>query len=232
MQRSTTSVELFDREGFTRHTCKFCGKNFWATKETESCGDSSHTEYSFFKDKPKASESTWTSGRSLPHSSRRTATTEVEKYPVVSRWRQDLYFTIAGIQDFQRIENGKMSFEYPANPLVVPQVCLRFSDIENVGVTGRHFTSFMMANQTAFDYPKAGYWRDRTIDLNFNYLTTILGVKKDDLIYGEDVWAMGDFSEFGPSLESFANGSELVNSVFTQFEYVNGNIQRTRWKGG
>ena len=37
---------------------------------------------------------------------------------------------------------------------------------------------------------------------------------------------MGDFSEFGPSLESFANGAELVNSVFTQFEYVNGEIQR------
>ena len=47
-----------------------------------------------------------------------------------------------------------MSFEYPANPLVVPQICLRFSDIENVGVTGRHFTSFTMAGQTAFNYPK------------------------------------------------------------------------------
>ena len=54
-----------------------------------------------------------------------------------------------------------MGFEYSANPLMVPQMCLRFNDIENVGVTGSHFTSFMMANQTAFNYPKEGYWRDR-----------------------------------------------------------------------
>ncbi len=222
-------VALFDKEGFTRHTCKICAKNFWATKETESCGDSSHTPYSFFKEKPKPVQYVqfW---REFADFFKKNGHKEVEKYPVVSRWRQDLYFTIAGIQDFQRIENGKMSFEYSANPLVVPQVCLRFSDIENVGVTGRHFTSFMMANQTAFDYPKAGYWRDRTIELNFNYLTKVLGVKKDDLIYGEDVWAMGDFSEFGPSLESFANGSELVNSVFTQFEYVNGSVHELEGK--
>jgi len=82
----------------------------------------------------------------------------------VSRWRQDLYFTIASIQDFQRIENGKMNFEYNANPLIVPQICMRFTDTSNVGLTGRHLTSFMMAGQHAFNYPKEGYWRDRTIE--------------------------------------------------------------------
>ena len=143
----------------------------------------------------------------------------------MSRWRQDLYFTIASIQDFQRIENGAMSFEYTANPLIVPQTCLRFSDIENVGVTGRHFTSFMMAGQHSFNYPKEGYFRDRTIELNFKYLTEVLGVKMESLVYSEDVWAMGDFSEFGPCLESFSNGLELVNSVFTQFESVKGEVK-------
>lgn len=216
-------VELFDREGFRRHTCKTCGKNFWSINDTDSCGDSSHTEYSFFKEKPRPIKYVdfW---KEFAGFFKKNGHEEVARYPVVSRWRQDLYFTIAGIQDFQRIENGKMSFEYPANPLVIPQISLRFSDIENVGVTGRHFTSFTMANQTAFDYPKAGYWRDRTIELNFNYLTKILGLKKDEIIYCEDVWAMGDFSEFGPSLEDFAGGLEIVNSVFTQFEYVNGAV--------
>jgi len=217
-------VALFDREGFKRQTCKICGKNFWSIKDTDSCGDSSHTEYSFFKEKPKPIKYVdfW---KDFAIFFKKNGHEEVERYPVVSRWRQDLYFTIASIQDFQRIENGKMGFEYSSNPLIVPQVCLRFSDIENVGVTGRHFTAFTMAGQQSFNYPKEGYWRDRTIDLNFNYLTKVLGVKKDELIYGEDVWAMGDFSEFGPCLESFANGAELVNSVFTQFEYVNGEVR-------
>ncbi|MDE1834630.1 MAG: alanine--tRNA ligase, partial [Candidatus Micrarchaeota archaeon] len=217
-------VKLFDEEGFVRHTCRVCKKNFWSITDTDLCGDSSHTEYTFFKDKPKPVkyDEFW---RGFADFFKKNGHAEVARYPVVSRWRRDLYFTIASIQDFQRIENGKMSFEYPSNPLIVPQVCLRFSDIENVGVTGRHFTGFTMAGQQSFDYPKDGYWKDRTIELNFNYLTKILGVKKENLIYAEDVWAMGDFSEFGPSLESFANGAELVNSVFTQFEYINNQVK-------
>ncbi len=217
-------VELFQNEGFTRHTCRICGKNFWSIKERDVCEDSSHTEYAFFKEKPNAIGYVefW---KKFSDFFKRNGHAEIKSYPVVSRWRQDLYFTIASIQDFQRIENGKMSFEYGANPLVVPQICLRFGDIDNVGVTGRHFTSFMMAGQHSFNYPKEGYWKDRTIELNYEMLTKIIGVKKEDLIYNEDVWAMPDFSEFGPSLESFANGLELVNSVFTQFEYVNDNIR-------
>ncbi|MHB1830659.1 MAG: alanine--tRNA ligase [Candidatus Micrarchaeaceae archaeon] len=214
-------VALFEEEGFSRHLCRICGKNFWSIKDRDVCDDPEHTEYSFFKEKPKHISYTdfW---HDFAKFFKKNGHHEIKRYPVVSRWRQDLYFTIASIQDFQRIENGAMSFEYAANPLIVPQTCLRFSDIENVGVTGRHFTSFMMAGQHSFNYPKEGYFRDRTIELNFKYLTGILGVKKDDLVYSEDVWAMGDFSEFGPCLESFSNGLELVNSVFTQFESVKG----------
>ena len=43
---------------------------------------------------------------------------------------------------------NKVVFEFPANPLVVPQTCLRFKDLENVGVTGRHFSSFCMIGAT------------------------------------------------------------------------------------
>ncbi len=217
------STELFKSKGFARRKCSICAKHFWSIMDRETCDDPEHTEYSFFKDKTvKLSYtemwkkfSAFFKGRSHE---------EIARYPVVSRWRQDLYFTIASIQDFQRIENGNMSFEYSANPLIVPQICLRFSDLENVGITGRHLTSFMMAGQHAFDYPKHGYWRDDTISLNYEFLTKVLNVKDNDLVYSEDAWAMGDFSEFGPCLESFSNGLELVNSVFTQFEYTNNKI--------
>ncbi|MGC8651673.1 MAG: alanine--tRNA ligase [Candidatus Micrarchaeia archaeon] len=224
------STNLFKEQGFMRKKCKICGKNFWtADPDRELCGDPSHEPYSFMKEKPKSVSYAefWKRFSKLFGDAGHAI---IESYPVVSRWRQDLYFTIAGIQDFQRIENGVMSFEYPANPLLVPQMCLRFNDIPNTGVTGRHFTSFMMANQTAFNYPKEGYWRDRTIELNFKVLTSLLGIDKKDITYIEDVWAMGDFSEFGPCLESFAHGLELVNSVFTQFSYSNNRIEELKGK--
>lgn len=214
-------VKIFSEKGFERYQCEECKRYFWSTKQRKLCGE--HEPYSFFKDKPQkiGYVEFW---KKFAEFFKKNGHGEISRYPVVSRWRQDLYFTIASIQDFQRIENGAMGFEYPANPLVVPQICLRFSDIENVGVTGRHFTGFMMAGQHSFEYPKKGYWKDKCIELNYKFLTEVLGVKKEDLIYHEDVWAMGDFSEFGPSLESFANGIELVNSVFTEFECVNGRI--------
>jgi alanyl-tRNA synthetase len=210
------STKLFEEKGFVRQKCKVCGKNFWSIAVTNDCGDSSHTEYGFFRDKPRKIGylDFWEKFSAF---FKENGHTIIKRYPVVSRWRPDLYFTIAGIQDFQRIENGKLGFEYSANPLLVPQMCLRFGDIENVGVTGRHFTSFMMANQTSFNYPKEGYWRDRTVELNFKLLTKVLGLPEEEVIYHEDVWAMPDFSGFGPSLENATKGLEICNNVFTQF---------------
>jgi len=223
-------TKTFEKEGFIRKKCSECGKYFWTVDNSrELCGDSAHEPYTFIKDKPRyiSYADFWKKFAKFFEQNKHEV---IEKYPVVSRWRQDLYFTIASIQDFQRIENGAVSFEYNANPLIVPQICMRFNDIANVGLTGRHCTAFMMAGQHAFNYPKEGYWRDKTIDLNYKFLTDILGVKKKDLTYIEDVWAMGDFSEFGPCLEAFSNGSELVNNVFTQFEYSNGKINELKGK--
>ena len=223
-------TDLFEEEGFQRKKCRICGKGFWtADPDRELCGDSEHEPYSFMKAKPTAVKygEFWSTFADF---FKKRGHSVAERYPVVSRWRQDLYFTIASIQDFQRIENGRVNFEYPSNPLIVPQMCLRFNDVPNVGVTGRHFTSFMMAGQLAFNYPKEGYWRNETIRLNYDFLTTVLKVKKEALTYTEDLWAMGDFSEFGPCIESFANGLELVNSVFTEFEYSSGKISELKGK--
>jgi alanyl-tRNA synthetase len=224
------TTKTFDKEGFERKKCTICGKYFWSADSARKlCGDPEHEPYTFMKEKPRAISYSefWNKFSKIFKDSDHEI---IAKYPVVSRWRQDLYFTIASIQDFQRLENGKMSFEYNANPLLVPQICMRFSDTVNVGLTGRHLTSFMMAGQHAFNYPKEGYWRDKTIELNYKVLTELAGVKKKDLSYIEDVWAMGDFSEFGPCLESFSNGVEIVNSVFTQFEYSDGKMEELKGK--
>ncbi len=210
-------VPLFDREGFQRFECPKCGKGYWTTFDTGDCGDSSHTKYSFFKKNPgkttyaefwKKTSDFW----------KKNGHEVIDRYPTVCRWRDDLPFTIASIVDFQRLEQGKVVFEYPANPLFVPQMCLRFPDVANVGVTGRHFTCFMMAGQHAFNTnTEKGYWKDECLELNYKYNREVLNIPKDELIYGEDVWNMPDFSAFGPCIETFSKGSEIVNSVFMQY---------------
>ena len=141
--------------------------------------------------------------------------TSISRYPVVCRWRDDLYFTIASIVDFQRVMGSKVVFEFPANPLVVPQTCLRFKDLENVGVTGRHFSSFCMIGQHSVPNNQ-GYWKDECVDLDYRLLTDQFGIKKEEVVFVEDVWAGG--GSFGPSLEYFVRGLELGNAVFTEFQ--------------
>jgi len=205
-------VEFFQQEGFERRKCPICKKHFWSTGK-ESCGDSSCEPYSFFKEGGNVDYiETW---KRFERFFKDSGHTSIPRYPVICRWREDLYFTIASIVDFMRLEHGVVHFEYPANPLIVPQTCLRFNDIPSVGVTGRHMTSFIMGGQHAFG--SEGYWKDRCLDLNFHYLTDVLGVPKDQLTYIEDVWAMPDLSSFGPCMESFAGGLELANSVFMQY---------------
>lgn len=213
-------VELFKEKGFERKTCPKCGKNFWTLDaEREICGTPPCENYGFIgnpitKEKWDYIE-TW---KRFERFFVKEGHTSIPRYPVIDRWRPDLFFTIASIQDFQRIDQGNMVFEYPANPLIVPQVCLRFNDISNVGITGRHHTSFIMPGQHAFGYPKEGYFKDRCMELNFGFLHGVMGIPEEEIVYIEDLWSMPDFSAFGPSIEAFSKGLELVNHVFMQFQ--------------
>ncbi|MCK4714369.1 MAG: glycine--tRNA ligase subunit alpha, partial [Candidatus Aenigmarchaeota archaeon] len=209
-------VEVFRKHGFKRRKCPKCGRMFWSISK-ELCGDSSCEPYSFLGKKKKADYiDVW---KGFDNYFKKNGHASVPRYPTICRWREDLHFTIASIVDFMRLEGSKVVFEYPASSLVVPQMCLRFNDLPNVGVTGRHFSCFMMAGQHSFNHPneKGAYWKDRCIDLNFGYLNEVLGIKPEKLTYVEDIWAMPDLSSFGPCVETFADGIELVNSVFMQF---------------
>ncbi len=208
-------VELFKREGFLRKKCRSCGKFFWTLNpERRVCGDPPCENYGFIGNPITKKKLDYVQmWKAFEKFFVKNGHEAVKRYPVVDRWRPDLFFTIASIQDFQRIDNGKIVMEYPADPLVVPQMCLRFPDIANVGATGRHHTSFIMGGQHSF----GKYWKDRCIDLNFGFLHKVLGIPKEKLTYIESVWSMPDFSQFGPSLETVSLGLELVNSVFSQF---------------
>lgn len=210
-------VKLFQEQGFVRKSCLKCKRYFWTLDSQRGlCPDDADDTYSFIGDPPTTKRFDYTQAwKEVESFFVKNGHTSVSRYPVVCRWRDDLYFTIASIVDFQRIMGSKVVFEFPANPLVVPQTCLRFKDLENVGVTGRHFSSFCMIGQHSI--PNAqGYWKDECVDLDFRLLTEQFGIKKEEVVFVEDVWAGG--GSFGSSLEYFVRGLELGNAVFTEFQ--------------
>lgn len=207
-------VRLFKERGFERIACEKCGRFFWSSSDRRLCPDDGPDAFSFIGDPPAPRKmdyvEAWDEIRSFFEDNGHTA---VGRYPVVCRWRDDLYFTIASIVDFQRVAGSSVAFEFPANPLVVPQTCLRFSDLGNVGVTGRHFSSFCMVGQHSIE--KGGYWKDECVELDYRLLTERLGIPGSEITFVEDVWAGG--GSFGPSLEYHVRGLEMGNAVFTEF---------------
>ena len=210
-------VKLFENEGFMRKSCTICKRFYWTIDENRiNCPDHSDDTYSFIGNPPTKKRFDYTQAwKEVESFFQKNGHTSVSRYPVVCRWRDDLYFTIASIVDFQRVMGSKVVFEFPANPLVVPQTCLRFKDLENVGVTGRHFSSFCMIGQHSIPNSQ-GYWKDECVDLDYRLVTEQFGVDKKEVVFVEDVWEGG--GSFGSSLEFFVKGLELGNAVFTEFQ--------------
>lgn len=211
------TVETFTDRGFNRRSCRTCGRYFWTLDQDRvDCPDHGADTYSFIDDPPTSRRLDYTeSWRQIESFFVDNGHTSIPRYPVVCRWRDDLYYTIASIVDFQRVAGSKVFFEFPANPLVVPQTCLRFKDMDNVGVSGRHFSSFCMVGQHSVP-DQGGYWKDRCIELDYSLLTGPFGIEPTEITFVEDVWAGG--GSFGPSLEYFVRGLELGNAVFTEFQ--------------
>lgn len=211
------NLNILKERGFSRQRCKNCRKSFWAYEKRERCGDATCIGYEFIGNPPSNKKLTYIETWDLI---KKYFTSHnhgyVAPYPTVARWRDDLYFTMASISNFQPyVVNGEL--EPPANPLIVPQACIRFNDIENVGITGRHYTNFVMIGQHAFNTEKTGlfYWKDKALEHDMGYLKA-LGIEQEDLVFTEDVWVGG--GNYGPCMEYFSQGLELGNCVFMQYK--------------
>ncbi len=233
--REEYEVDFFRARGFIRKKCKICGGYFWTLDpDRETCGDvECEGVYRFIEGRRwNPSWDLHSTIRKWSEFFRERGHEVLDPYPVVARWRDDLEFTIASIVAFQPwVTEGIV--DPPANPLVIPQPCLRFggdfSDIDNIGKTGRHLTSFTMGGQHAFNSDKKWvYWKNEYVIYNFEFMTKILGIKPEELTYKEDVWVGG--GNFGPSLETFSHGLEIVNGVFMQYSYRNGRVVPLRLK--
>ncbi len=210
-------LPFFEEMGFIRKTCKKCGQTFWTLDpDREVCGEPEHNGYQFIGNpagKKRSYTETW---NAMAEFYAKNGHTVIDRYPVVARWRDDLYFTIASIAVFQPYAVAG-EVDPPANPLLIPQPCLRFKDVENVGLSGRHFTNFVMVGQHAFNKPeKEVLWKNEAIELIFRFMTEVVGIPKEEIVFHEDVWAGG--GNFGPSIEYFVRGLELGNVVFMQFK--------------
>ena len=223
-------LDVLIDKGYKRQSCKKCKRNFWAIEDREFCADASCIGYEFIGNPPSNLKlhyvDTW---RRIEKYFVNHGHTSIKPFPTVARWRDDLYFTIASINDFQPyVVRGEL--DPIANPLIVPQPCIRFNDIQNVGITGRHYTNFVMIGQHAFNNEKTGlfYWKNEAIEHDINYLKE-LGINEKDIVFHEDVWVGG--GNFGASLEYFSKGLELGNCVFMQYEELeNGETRELKTK--
>ncbi|MFQ6087045.1 MAG: alanine--tRNA ligase, partial [Candidatus Bathyarchaeia archaeon] len=219
-------VPFFDESGYVRKLCPVCKGYFWTQNPDQTtCGEATPygcASLTFINNPPTRRRFSLREMREAFLSFfERHGHERIKPYPVVARWRDDLYLTSASIVDFQPyVTNGVVP--PPANPLVICQPCIRLVDIDNVGPTfGRHVTMFEMGGHHAFNYPdKEVYWKDQTVRYHHEFVTKELGVKSEEVIYKEDVWSGG--GNAGPDLETIVLGLELATLVFMKFKVVNG----------
>lgn len=202
-------------EGFSRRRCS-CGTYFWTTTERATCDDPVCSGGFRFFDKPPASQDLDYIGvwKRFSEMFQTFGYTPIKRYPVVARWREDTDFVQASIYNFQPyVVSGEVN--PPANPLVVPQFSLRFNDVDNVGITGAHYTGFVMIGQHAF-MPANKFDQHKYFTDIYTWLRKGLGLPKDEITFHEDAWAGG--GNFGPCMEYFSRGLELGNQVYMLYE--------------
>jgi len=216
-------IPFFDEHGFVRKKCKTCGEFYWTQiHDQEICGEAPCQEYEFIGHPPAKKRYDIPGMRELFLSFfEKKKHKRIAPYPVVSRWRDDLYFTDASIVDFQPYVTDGI-IPPPANPLVISQPCIRFVDIDNVGLTfGRHLTIFEMGGHHAFNYPKKEvYWKDQTVRYHHELVVKELGVRSEAVTYKEGVWSGG--GNAGPDVEGIIGGFEVCTLVFMNYKVVDG----------
>jgi alanyl-tRNA synthetase len=211
------ATSVLKKDGFKRKKCIKCNTYFWSVNENqEVCGDSMCSGgFRFFKDNPSKVKLSYVDvWKNFSKMFNELGYTPIKRYPTVARWNPTMEYTIASIAAFQPfVISGEI--EPPANPLVIPQFCVRFSDIENIGITAGHNTGFVMIGQHMF-VPKEKWSQEKAFSDIKKWLNDGLGISDNELTFHEDAWAGG--GNAGPCMEYFSRGLELGNQVYMLYE--------------
>jgi len=217
------AVPFFKEKDYVRKLCPKCGTYYWTLNpEQETCGEARPegcAHYTFIGNPPTKQSYNLREMREFFLSFfERRGHTRIKPYPVVARWRDDIYLTHASIIDFQPYVTEGIA-PPPANPLVIAQPCIRLVDITNTGPTfGKYVTIFEMGGHHAFNYPdKEVYWKDQTVRYHDEFVRE-LGIKPEEVTYKEEVWSGG--GNAGPCLECIVRGLEVATLVFMQYKVV------------
>ena len=217
LEKEYLDITFLKENGFVRKKCPSCGKYFWTADESrEICGDPPCGSYTFIGEPVFKKRMNLDEMREYYLSFfEKRGHERIERYPVVARWRDDIYLTIASIADFQPFVTSGL-VPPPANPLTISQPCIRMEDLDSIGRTGRHLTLFEMMAHHAFNYPgKEIYWKNETVAYCTELLNE-LGVKNEEIVYKEEPWAGG--GNAGPCLEAIVGGLEVATLVFMNLE--------------
>ena len=209
-------IQVLKDNGFNRAKCSKCDTFFWSTVSRKTCGEPECSGgYSFINDSPTKSKigylETWNKFSSTMKS---LGYTPIKRYPTVARWRDDTWFTQASIYAFQPFVVGGV-VSPPANPLVMSQPSLRFNDIDNVGITGRHYSTHFHLGQHAFQSPEK-YDKEKYLSDIITWLTKGVKLPLNEIQFHEDQWGGG--GNLGVSLEYFSRGVELGNQVYMTYK--------------
>lgn len=205
-------LDYFKEQGMVRKICKSCGSAFWTRDSArEICGDAPCEPYNFIGNPVFKTHNLDTMREAYLSFFEKHGHTRIERYPVAARWRDDIYLTIASIADFQPYVTGGI-VPPPANPLTISQPCIRLNDLDSVGRSGRHLTTFEMMAHHAFNTPSEEiYWKDRTVELCDQFIASI-GGDLNRVTFKEHLWIGG--GNAGPSVEVLIGGLEIATLVF------------------
>ena len=218
MSLPAIDLAVFHDNGYVRRQCRITNLWFWTNDESRTtCGDTHEDEYTFigkpliagFEQRGKALKDAMREAflsffESYDHH-------RVHPYPVLARWRDDIHLTIASIADFQpHVTSGQVA--PPANPLTISQPCIRLTDVDAVGRSGRHLTTFEMMAHHVFNRPDEGemyYWMEECVAYCHAMLTDTFGISSDEITY---------VGNAGPAVEVIVGGLELATLVFMNLE--------------
>jgi alanyl-tRNA synthetase len=210
----SVNLRFFRERNYERMQCPCCGGWYWGIKGVHArCGDTPCVEYSFIG-APKTIERFDVSSMRERYLSffEKRGHTRIGRYPVIARWRDDVFLVNASIYDFQpHVTSGQVP--PPANPLTISQPCIRLTDLDSVGRSGRHLSNFEMMAHHAFNLPgRMVYWKEECTAYCHELLTKELGIPESDVTYKENPWMGG--GNAGMALEVMVAGLELATLVF------------------
>jgi alanyl-tRNA synthetase len=94
--------------------------------------------------------------------------------------------------------------------------------LDNIGITGRHYSGFVMLGIQAFNTPQKTFLSpEDCTELNYTWLRDELKIEPSEITFIEDVWAGG--GNLGPSIEYFVKGLEIGNMVFMKYKVEDNN---------